>query len=186
MEDGDRTHAPDASAGPLVRFYLGQAPDDRGRMIDEIYGWDNDRLEYVHDYIQWLFPLLSRSNFNPGAPVLDQVQIEAFRSHPRLGQQLLRSFELMLRFYGLDLDTATEEPAVIRAGRWEQRKRNWLSPGNHNYLRITRILTSLRILGAPEPARAFFAALDEIYHSEDGRYIGTRTYSFWKSAVNGR
>lgn len=39
----------------LVRFYRGGA-DDRGRTLEQILAWDRDRLEAVHDDIQWIFP----------------------------------------------------------------------------------------------------------------------------------
>ena len=42
---------------PVVAFYRLEAPDARGRMLHDIWRWDSARLETVHDYIQWLFPL---------------------------------------------------------------------------------------------------------------------------------
>ena len=40
----------------LILFYLGLSPDAQGRKIEDIWQWKHDRLEYTHDYIQWLFP----------------------------------------------------------------------------------------------------------------------------------
>jgi len=57
--------------GPILRYYEGQAPDDRGRYLSEIQEWPDDRLEAVHDFIQWMFPLAERSGANPEAPILD-------------------------------------------------------------------------------------------------------------------
>jgi hypothetical protein len=170
-----------AAADPLLRFYLGLDPDDRGRMFDEILAWDQDRLEYTHDYIQWLFPS-ARRGVNPSAPLLDEARIAAFRSDPRLQHQLVRSFERMLEFYGFKLDTSGTWPRVLKGDTWEQRRRVWLTPGNHNFLRITRILTALRTLGLPDLAHAYFAALDELVHSDAGPIIAD-SYRFWKSAV---
>jgi hypothetical protein len=53
----------------IVAFYLNQRPDSQGRMIEDIWLWDSHRLEYTHDYIQWLFPLKQKSRFNPDAPL---------------------------------------------------------------------------------------------------------------------
>ena len=61
-----------------MRFFAGGADDD-GRTFDEILGWDDARLEMVHDYIQWIFPLPERSGANPWAPVLDAATIAAIR-----------------------------------------------------------------------------------------------------------
>jgi hypothetical protein len=35
----------------LVRFYRGEAPDDRGRTLHGIWGWDDAALEEVHDTV---------------------------------------------------------------------------------------------------------------------------------------
>jgi hypothetical protein len=35
----------------LVPFYLGEQPDLEGRTIQQIWAWDYEELEIVHDYI---------------------------------------------------------------------------------------------------------------------------------------
>ena len=47
-------------ADPIVTFYSGGA-DDRGRTLEQILAWADDRLESVHDYIQWVFPTIAPS-----------------------------------------------------------------------------------------------------------------------------
>jgi hypothetical protein len=139
-------------------------------------------LEVTHDYIQWLFPLKARSGANPTAPTLDAAQIDAFQNDPRLRAELIASFRLMLRFYGLECDDGAGSIDIRPAGNYFERKRNWLTPGNHNYLRITRILTSLRILGLEQYSNSFMEFLDGLYN-EEGIRIGRVSYSFWKSAA---
>ena len=73
-----------------------------------------------------------------------------------------------------------------RGPSWELRRGNWLTPGNHNHLRITRILSSTRTLGLAAESAALFDALSEIYRSEGGRAIERRTYDFWKRAAVGK
>ncbi len=173
------------SAREIVLFYLGECPDNCGRKIDEIHAWDYDHLEHIHDYIQWLFPLTERSNNNPDAPVLEKAQIEAFRTDEKLKAKLIKSFKLMLSFYGLQCDDTDATIKVSKSEEYLERKRIWLNHGNHNYLRITRILTSLRVLSLEEYAQAFFAFLDELYPEEGGR-IGQTTYAYWERAVRYR
>ncbi len=144
------------SRGRLVSFYLDESRDDEERTIDDIQSWDHNKLEDVHDYIQWLFPLRKRSNFNPDAPVLDDEQIADFRNSEELQSRLLKSFKLMLDFYGLRCDDANGLVKISKSEDFAIRSRNWLTHGNHNYLRITRILTSLRLLGLKKYAQAFF------------------------------
>jgi hypothetical protein len=177
-----RDQPPSDSAGVLVAFYLGRSTDSRGRTLDEIQSWDDCRLETVHDYIQWLFPLTEGSGSNPNAPVLDDAQIATFRTSDDLKGRLLDSFKVMLSFYGLECDDTSESPKIMKADWFELRKAHWLTPMNHNYLRITRILKSLQLLGLEEYARAFLTFLEQLY-KEEGKQIGDTTFFYWKSAL---
>ena len=170
---------------PILGFYAGESPDDCGRYLAEIPQWPDERLEAVHDYIQWLFPLREPSNFNPEAPVLDAKTIRQFRSRVELKENLRTSFLRMLKFYGLEM-TADPTPKIARAGNFEQRSRNWLSPMNHNHLRITRIIKSLRLLGLEAEASAFFDCLNNIYAEESAKprpRITLETYQYWQAAT---
>lgn len=162
----------------IVRFYSGQGTDHRGRFLTDIQQWPDDRLESVHDYIQWMFPLEEPSAFNPYAPLLDQETIKAFRSREDLRDNLRTSWIRMLRFYGLEM----ADGKVMPARNFLDRSDDWLTPHNHNHLRITRILKSLRTLGLEPEAEAFFERLSEIHHS-GGRMITAETFRFWRSAA---
>jgi hypothetical protein len=166
----------------LIAFYLGEFPDGEGRMIETIWSWDYLRLEYTHNYIQWLFPLKQRSNFNFRAPILDDETIEAFNHNPQLKANLLKSFKVMLKFYGLYAEEENSRIEIMKSAEYSERKRVWLTQDNHNYLRITRILTSLVLLGLGNYAHAFFNCLEQI-HQEERHQIGRETYEFWKNAV---
>ena len=95
----------DSPGDALLRFYRLEGPDARGRTLPEIWAWDAARLEGVHDYIQWLFPLPEPSAFNPQAPILTPETIAAFLADAQLRERLLRSLTLMLDFYGLALES---------------------------------------------------------------------------------
>lgn len=169
--------------GDILAFYLGQQPDSRGRMIEDIWSWEYGKLEFTHDYIQWLFPLWKRSKYNRNAPVLTEEVVTAFLNDKSLRLRLFKSFKVMLKFYGLQC-SKWDSPSieVSKSDEYELRKKQWINPRNHNYLRITRILTSLRILGLSDYAFGFFNCLSEIY-SEFSQIIGTETYEFWQKAV---
>ncbi|HEY7236794.1 MAG TPA: opioid growth factor receptor-related protein [Gemmatimonadaceae bacterium] len=146
---------------PLVQFYEGIATDDRGRRLEDIWRFSDEELEDVHDYIQWLFPLTERSAFNPDAPILDEPTIQKFRTDAALRRQLERSYQRMREFYA---------------------NLQWVTPGNHNYLRLTRILKSLTLLGLGERAAELLVWLEGIYAEHEGA-IGPRTLAFWRAAV---
>lgn len=165
----------------IVSFYRGEGRDGRGRSLLDLQAQSLDELEYNHDYIQWLFPLLEGSSANPSAPRLSAEDIAAFANDAALRDNLLRSLGVMLRFYGLELRDELERIEVRRAQTFPQRRVVWLNPYNHNYLRLTRILRSLRLLGCAQYADALFACLEEIYR-EAHAIIGTETFRYWQSA----
>ncbi len=175
---------PNQTSEDILAFYQGQSPDSEGRMIETIWSWDIKKLEYTHNYIQWLFPLKEKSRFNWNAPVLNDEVIQAFRTNKQLRTRLIQSLKVMLRFYGLQCNELGDtEINITKSDEYQERKLNWIDEGNHNYLRITRILTSLKILGLENYAMAFFKCLNQIY-LEEGKTIGHVTYAYWKSAVS--
>lgn len=170
------------ASSPLVRFYLGEGPDAEGRFLRDIRDWNSTRLESVHDYIQWLFPTRQRSAFNAAAPELGTEEIRAFREDDRLKTALAASLRQMLGFYGFASREEAGQPIIAPAEDWSTRREAWFHPGNHNLLRITRILDSLTTLGLPEHARTFLATLEEVCAATPGR-VPERTLVFWRKAV---
>jgi hypothetical protein len=166
---------------PIVAFYTGAGPDHRGRFLREILEWPDQRLEAVHDFIQWLFPLPDRSPVNPHAPLIDRETTEAFATRPELRDALRTSFERMLRFYGF---APGPGHTIARAPHFATSAENWLWPGNHNHLRITRILKCLTILGLKAEASALEGALEAVYEEHRAR-ITPATVRFWREALTG-
>ena len=165
---------------PLLSFYRRQATDDRGRTLDQIRALDRRELERVHDYIQWLFPLPEPSGANPSAPTLTAEAIAAFQNDATLQRELLESLSLMLAFYGYRL--AQGSTGIERAPDASSRIADWLRPGNHNFLRLTRIMRSLSVLGLPVYARSLLGQLEQLYR-EQPQIIGERTIGFWRRAA---
>jgi len=173
-----------SESNPILDFYLGQQPNLQGRAIEDIWSWDYQKLEAIHDYIQWLFPLTEKSYFNTSAPTLNDRAIQAFRTSDELRNRLIKSLKVMLAFYGLECRTEENAEIVIaKSEEYLSRSQKWIERLNHNYLRLTRILTSLTILGVENYALALFNCLDEIYN-ENKEIIGLTTYNYWKNAVN--
>ena len=153
----------------ILDFYEARAPDDRGRSLADILAWDDARLEAVHDYIQWVFPLPERSAFNPGAPLLTDADIAAFHDHPALHVALCKSLARMRAFYGLPGGKA--------------RQAAWLTPGNHNLLRLSRILRCLHLLGLEHESHALLRDLEALYKAGAGAVIGAETLGYWRRAA---
>jgi Opioid growth factor receptor (OGFr) conserved region len=166
----------------IVPFYLGEQQDSAQRTIQEIWAWDFEELEIVHDYIQWLFPLPEKSAFNSDAPIVNDEVIQAFQTNPQLRQNLRHSFTVMLRFYGLQSHESEGKIIIYKSQDYLSRKHEWVSLFNHNYLRITRILKCLVTLGLPNEAQALYKCLQQIYQ-EDSDKIGSKTFQYWTKAV---
>jgi hypothetical protein len=169
----------------ILAFYSGRSTDPRGRRLLDIQQWPDDLLESNHDFIQWMFPLMEPSSVHPEAPILDQETIREFKAHSELQQNLRASFRRMLAFYGLELNTDCGLAVRLRPDFVHQ-STGWLWPGNHNHLRITRIIRSLRLLGLEAEAQAFFKCLSELYAEETGRgipRITATTFQFWSAAA---
>jgi hypothetical protein len=169
----------------LLDFYRGTQPDVKGRRIADIWGWDHTKLESVHDYIQWLFPSAKPSAYNPNAPLLDDETIAVFQSEQILQENLLQSLDLMLRFYGLELQ-GDDFPVIAKADNYAFRKANWQdAPAgqiNHNLLRLTRILEALNVLGLQSYSRALCRCLNAIQREEPTK-IPQKTAQFWCQAA---
>jgi hypothetical protein len=165
----------------ITGFYFGETPDHRGRVLDDLHTQTLDSLERNHDYIQWLFPLPEPSSANPDAPLLSASDISEFAQSEELRGNLLRSLMVMLRFYGMELAQNPAGLVIHLSDAFPVRSKVWLTPFNHNFLRLTRILRSLALLGCKEYADALFGCLEEIYR-ENPAIIGQDTYRYWQTA----
>lgn len=164
------------ASDPIVAFYSG-GRDAAGRTLDEILAWDDERLETVHDYIQWLFPTRQPSAVNPFAPLVTEGTVRAFAADETLRRRLREAMDRMLGFYGLKRQAAHIE---IDAARFAVRARTWLHPGNHNHLRLTRIMDSLLSLGLRDDALALKRCLLEDVCTAPGGRVSERTMEFWR------
>jgi Opioid growth factor receptor (OGFr) conserved region len=161
----------------LLAFYRHQAPDDRGRTLDDVRALDLKELERVHDYIQWLFPLDTPSGANPSAPTLTPDTIATFRDDPALQNELLISLGVMLRFYSLPLPTPYPLAPIPSAIT------EWFRPGNHNFLRLTRIMRSLTLLGLRGHAATLLDQLEQLCKNHPS-IVGDLTITHWRRALD--
>jgi hypothetical protein len=112
--------------------------------------------------------------------LLDDETVAAFREDATLRDNLARSHDVMLSFYGLKFNP--ESGDVEPAANFAERAANWLHRNNHNHLRITRILYCLMALGLPQRARAFFRCLTQL-RAQHPDAISAKTFGFWQNAI---
>jgi hypothetical protein len=165
----------------LVQFYRNEIRNDEGYTIEEVMKWGRFQWEASHLSIQWIFPTVKPSQFNPGAPTLDEETIEVFKTDPDIRIKFHEVLIGWLGVYGVNFQpTGPTSPPLLE---WQEATedrdpKEWLEEFNHNHLRITRILECLRHLGFDNYAVALFHKLTEVQ-------ITQNTYQFWRKAVYG-
>ena len=147
--------------GRVLAFLEGQGVDGRGRTVFDVLGFDDAALELNHDFIQWLFPLPERSTAVPDAPVLDEAAAAAIRDSTLAQCALAAATDRMEAFY--------------------RRTNQWLRPHDHNHLRITRIIRSLRLLRGDAEADAFRDAVLSIVEAARAP-VSARSRGYWTTA----
>jgi hypothetical protein len=167
----------------LIRFYdpVIKGADEQGRTLEDILAWNDATLERTHNYIQTLFPLPEPSSTTDKAPL---VTLE-----------VRQAFKRMLTFYGLEYskvqdtdDSRDYNPdtnsthAITDGPNWEAAKDRWVVHKNHNHLRITRIIRSLRLLGCKEQAQALYSFLE--VDEEVIAVVSRQSQGFWARAAS--
>jgi hypothetical protein len=148
----------------LLLFLEGAGPNGDGRFIDEVLALDDTQIEHVHTFIQWLFPLDEPSRAQPQSPVLSEGEAELIRQSNLAQQNLVMATERMLAFYRLN--------------------RHWHGRFDHNHLRISRIIASLRLLRG-EFAAAMFLREIETLVEKGGNLVSTESRKYWRRALDG-
>ena len=163
-----------------IAFLSGVGKDHAGRTVDQIAGWTHGDLEGTHDYIQWVFPTMARGQFNPHAPELTEADIVEGAGDDRVVRNLRRMAVVMARFYGLERTCSADGTPQYEL--IEERHPWWMRAGNHNFLRITRILSSLRLFGLTEEAEALLDVLEVRAPKYLGPADSRVALEFWRDA----
>lgn len=69
---------------------------------------------------------------------------------------------------------------IVLGDNFDTASQNWVFRFDHNHLRITRIIRSLRVLGLEEEALAFFKALKSVQEASN---ISSRSLMYWSRAA---
>ncbi|EPS97072.1 hypothetical protein FOMPIDRAFT_1032136 [Fomitopsis schrenkii] len=155
--------------------------------IDDLHKqWRGDyaKLEYKHGFIQWLFPI-PELGANYESQPLQRHEAEAMKADETIVERVLRSYRLMLDFYGMSLEDS-ETGLLARSDKnYKDRYRN-LTRSLHNNLRISRILKCLSILDL-ERLNAGFLLFVLAEQSENGELntlaIRTSMDRWWANCV---
>jgi hypothetical protein len=168
-------------AQKILDFYNGE-PNDQGQTLDYLINRADDQaLEFAHGWVQWAFPEFEASSFNLTAPLLTEEIRQSFHRSPNLQEKLLKMFERALKFYGLKMEERTG--VVMQGENFLERSAFWLKSSDHNHLRISRILKSLKALQDPAEqhswSKSFFRYLKAIQLARHS--ISEKNFSYWQA-----
>lgn len=124
-------------------FLEGLGDDNHGRALWEYRRFTTEQMEGTHDYIQWMFPTDMPSKFNPKAPLIS-ADTRWLNTHK---MAILQS---ALQFTGF----------LARTNHWREK-------GNHNLLRITRMLRSVTLICGWEVAWDLYAIINQFGQADD-------------------
>ncbi|MCK4934226.1 MAG: hypothetical protein KAR79_01440 [Simkaniaceae bacterium] len=161
----------------FLEFYRGNSSNAHGVTLSQIWNYSEATLESQHNYIQWLFPSSRQSRFNLQAPLVNEEIQRAFREAPNLQANLDRSFIMMLRFYGLEKNLSTGR--IVKGSNFQERSCVWMTPSNHNFLRLDRMIKSLSLLGKQEDARSLYFALESLFLDDNHSVLENSLRNFW-------
>jgi hypothetical protein len=132
----------DVENNPILRFYLGERVHPNGKTIHEILNPDGPQMGHTGGVIQWLFPLTTPSTHVPSAPTLSLTELNAFRTEPKLREQIIVCVNRFLERLAISVhgNSGSIEPDF-------HTKKKWMYPSYHAFMPITRILRSLKLLG---------------------------------------
>lgn len=124
-----------------IAFTNGQGVDAKGRTIEEYWYFNADEWEDCHDHVQWAFPSDMPSDFNSNAPVVNMREYVSGLTN--VGRANLGE---LINHYLISIGLAPNYTAVnvqFHTIKDFERLHNLLTPNNHNYRRLTRLLNLL-------------------------------------------
>lgn len=120
---------------------------------------DYANLEKMHDYIQWIFPSFRKSEFKTEAPPISKAEHQKLLTSFEACYNFVVNYIIILDFYGFGLVSRTGDLTLLE--NYNERFLN-LKKHTHNNLRISRILTSLNIMGMNSFAKKLIEALRDL------------------------
>ena len=144
-------------------FLTNTESDFKDRFLIDIWNFSDEDIEHTHDFIQLLFPLNEKSEF-------------VFHDY------YLKTNSAVISIKSNDL----AKNNIIKSSKWFlsflERNSHWKRRHDHNYLRITRIIKSLRLLVSDQEANKFYKSFMLLIDENLKLKNNPITLSFWENA----
>jgi hypothetical protein len=147
-----------------VKFYSGKLKAKPStENIDEIHSqWFGrfDFLENNNNYMEWLFPIYGSAGMNPHTSPLSMYEAELIRNDKKSSIRVVKSYKLMLNFFGMKLEDDITGKVAREENLWEARYCQMNSAGITSN-KISRMLKSLYQLGFERYQKKFVEFIGE-------------------------
>ena len=148
---------------PIMLFYGSDGKDHAGRTYEDILKFTNDKFDKCHDFVQWLFPLHEASRMTTAkVPIITEKEHEYFKKSELCKSMIRKS---MLRFSKFLIETGPDF---------------WCKDGDHNLMRITRVIRSLRLFDPEGEAWLFHKWTSSVAEEKN---IDFKTLKYWDRAL---
>jgi hypothetical protein len=129
----------------ILRFLAGEK-NHQGYTYQDYLDKDWDEFEKCSGHFQWLFPLHEESNFNSQAPIVTEADIDFYdyKMDDKTWNTIRSNLGKGVKRYRYQLGLQPKDNVLI--DEWARR---W----DHNHLRITRAIRSLRLFDLEDTAR---------------------------------
>ena len=147
----------------IEKFLLNKEPDFKNRFLQDIWNYSDEEIEHTHDFIQLLFPLDEESKAVSNRIYLDSNEaIFRLKANKLVKENIVKSSRWFLLF-------------LARNSQWKRKH-------DHNYLRITRIIKSLRLLVSDGEANKFYKSFIQLIDETHKSKINLTTLLHWENA----
>ena len=144
-------------------FLTNNESDFKNRFLNDIWNFSDEEIEHTHDFIQLLFPINEKSE-------------SAFHGY------YLKTNSAVIDIKSSDL----AKNNIVKSSKWFlnflERNSHWRRRHDHNYLRITRIIKSLRLLVSDEEANKFYESFMQLIGESLKLRINSTTLHYWENA----
>ena len=146
----------------LKLFHKAKAPLAGGFRRADLLKLSDEEFESNHAFIQWAFPTNEQSYHNFNVPELD------LESAVELAQD-----QLFVTFL---------EDMTARVLEFLKRNKHWVRIHDHNHLRISRALKSIRLLHSWELGNWFYCQV--LAYAGDAQSVMPKAYSIWEQKLS--
>ena len=147
----------------IENFLTNSESDFKNRFLQDIWSFSDQEIEHTHDFIQILFPLDEESGAVSNGIYLDSSEaILSIKANKLATENIVKSSKWFLSF-------------LARNSHWKRKH-------DHNYLRITRIIKSLRLLVSDQEANKFYESFMQLVDENLKSKINSTTLTYWENA----